>query len=85
MVAQGEDIAELARGDLWRKSEGTVDDGGRVGGEGVEEEVVQFGLLALGYAPGEGDEKRVGGGSVEIIGVGVDDAKVELERSALSQ
>jgi hypothetical protein len=56
-----------------------------VGGESVEEEVVQFGLLALGYAPGEGDEKRVGGGCVEIIGVGVDDAKVELERIALSQ
>ena len=85
MVAQGEDIAELARGDLWRKSEGTMDDGGRVGGEGVEEEVVQFGLLSLGYAPGEGDEKRVGGGCVESIGVGVDDAKVELERIALSQ
>ena len=85
MVAKGEDIAELARGDLWRKSEGTMDDGGRVGGESVEEEVVQFGLLSLGYAPGEGDEKRVGGACVEIIGVGVDDAKVELERIALSQ
>ena len=24
VVAQGEDIAELARGDLWRKSEGTA-------------------------------------------------------------